>query len=133
MRKACLLSLIMVLACTSSPQSGEDKGLLEASQAAERNYQHLLAGRYNDFLNGRAGADSMPSAYREQLITAYQEFMAQQRLSHGGLLSLQVSNARRDSTLGGLMQVFLVLSYADGTQEEIVVPMVEHNGEWKMK
>jgi len=31
------------------------------------------------------------------------------------------------------MQVFLMLNYADSLHEEIVVPMVMRNGEWKMK
>ena len=31
------------------------------------------------------------------------------------------------------VQVFLNLNYADSTQEEIVVAMVERAGEWKMK
>ena len=84
------------------------------------------------FVNGRVGSDSLPQSYREQLTTACKQFMAQQRVAHGGIASFQVSNVRVDSTQN-LVQVFLVLQYGDATQEEIVVPMVMYDGEWKMK
>lgn len=104
----------------------------QASEAALANYEQLLAGHYEQFLDGRAGTDCLPDSYREQLLTAYKQFMAGQRQEHGGLKGISVRNAEMDSTLN-VMQVFLILSYADSLQEEIVVPMVTENGEWKMK
>lgn len=103
-----------------------------ASLAAEGYYRHLTAGEYEQFLQGKAGADSLPEDYREQLLTGYKQFMAGQQKSHQGIRSVQTTNARMDSTLQ-LMQVFLLLEYGDSTQEEIVVPMVEHDGRWRMK
>ena len=47
-------------------------------------------------------------------------------------MAVSAPRAQMDSTLQQ-MQVFLILQYADSTQEEIVVPMVEHNGRWQMK
>jgi len=74
----------------------------------------------------------LPDDYREQLLTGYKQFMAQQQKTHQSIRSVQTTNARMDSTLQ-LMQVFLLLEYGDSTQEEIVVPMVEHDGRWRMK
>ena len=45
---------------------------------------------------------------------------------------IEVSHAVKDSTLQ-VMQVFLILNYNDSVREQIVVPMVESDGEWKMK
>ena len=103
-----------------------------ASLAAEGYYRHLTAGEYEQFLQGKAGADSLPESYREQLLTGYKQFMAQQQTAHQGIRSVQSTNARMDSTLQ-LMQVFLLLEYGDSTQEEVVVPMVEHDGCWRMR
>ena len=103
-----------------------------ASLAAEGYYRHLVAGEYEQFLQGRVGCDSLPEDYREQLLTGYKQFMAQQQTAHQGIQSVQASNASRDTTLQ-LMQVFLLLQYGDSTQEEIVVPMVEQEGRWRMK
>ena len=103
-----------------------------ASLAAEGYYRHLAAGEYEKFLEGRVGADSLPEDYREQLITGYKQFMAQQQTSHQGIGAIETTNALMDTTMQQ-MQVFLLLHYGDSTEEEIVVPMVEVKGRRQMK
>ena len=105
----------------------------QAALAAEGYYRHLLAGEYDHFLEGRVGADSLPEDYREQLLTGYRQFMAQQQAKHGGITAVSVSNVRTDS-LDGYTSVFLLICFGDSTQEEIVVPMVDTgDGRWRMK
>ena len=70
--------------------------------------------------------------YRAQLLDCYQQFMAQQETAHRGILEVRVSNAKTD-TIQKYTNVFLVLCYGDSTNEEIVVPMVERQGSWRMK
>ena len=121
-----LLGFLGLLGCSTVTQ--EERAAL----AARGYYQHLLQGQYEEFLQGRVGADSLPEDYREQLLVGYKQFMAGQQREHRGIREVQVGNARTDSVLH-YTSVFLILCYGDSTQEEIVVPMVEHNGRWKMK
>lgn len=121
-----VIGLIGLWACSSSTPEQL------AAQAAKTYYDHLVAGRYDEFLEGRVGTDSLPAAYREQLLVSCQQFMAQQTKAHQGISDVRISNARTDS-LADYVSVFLLLCYADSLQEEIVVPMVEHNGRWCMK
>jgi len=131
MRKRRLLGplalLFFVAACGDRLSSEE-----LAALAAEGYYRHLVAGEYEKFLEGRVGADSLPDSYREQLLTGYKQFMAQQQRVHQGIVDVTVSNARTDS-LTDYTSVFLLLCYGDSTQEEIIVPMVNHNGRWRMR
>ena len=122
-----LLSVaVAVVACGDlSPEEA-------ASLAAKGYYQHLVAGEYEQFLQGKNGADALPDDYREQLLTACKQFVIQQRQAHGGISAVRVSNAVSDTTLH-YTSVFLVLQYADSVSEEIVVPMVETGGRWRMK
>ena len=104
-----------------------------ASLAAQGYYRHLIAGEYGQFLEGVAGSDSLSDEYREQLLTGYKQFVFEQRKGHKGINTVTVNNAKTDSTQQ-LVQVFLILQYADSTEEEIVVPMVEQQpGQWRMK
>jgi hypothetical protein len=103
-----------------------------AALAAKGYYTHLAVGEYEQFLEGRVGAADLPDDYREQLLAGYKQFMAGQQREHRGIREVQVGNARTDSALH-YTSVFLILCYGDSTQEEIVVPMVEHNGRWMMK
>ena len=122
-----LLAAFAVLTACSSPTPEE-----LAALAAEGYYRHLMAGEYEQFLEGRAGADSLPDDYREQLLAGYRQFMAQQQRDHQGIRDVRVTSATTD-TVAGHTNVMLVLSFGDSIDEEIVVPMVERNGKWKMK
>jgi len=123
---AFLLVLLFCMACANpSPEE-------LASMAAKGYYTHLVQGEYEAFLEGKDGADSLPDDYREQLLTSYRQFMAQQNRDHHGILDIRISNATTDTTLS-YTNVFLVLCFGDSVNEEIVVPMVERNGSWRMK
>ncbi|MBQ4380384.1 MAG: hypothetical protein II806_03800 [Bacteroidaceae bacterium] len=103
-----------------------------ASLAAKGYYDHLLRGEYQQFLEGKAGSDSLPDDYREQLLTAYKQFMAQQEKLHHGIREIRIANAKTD-TIEKYTNVFLVLCFGDSTNEEVVVPMREFEGRWRMK
>jgi len=140
--KCCgwLLGCILLLACCDRRTS------LEVAQegamvAAETYYQSLLDGQYQQFLDGRAGADSLPQGYRQQLMDAYKQFVVQQQKARRGIQKVSATHAVADTTAmpgaGGAvydrMQVFLLLCFGDSTSEEIVVPMVSRQGLWLME
>ena len=58
-----LVGLLLFL-CACSNTTPEEM----ASLAAKGYYEHLIQGEYEHFLAGKAGADSLPKAYREQLV-----------------------------------------------------------------
>ncbi|MBR1687285.1 MAG: hypothetical protein IJ710_02000 [Prevotella sp.] len=113
--------------CTAAPTAEE-----QAAEAARTYYGHLADGRYADYLSGVSGADSLPEAYREQLLVGAKQFRAQQQAAHRGIREVRVATARRDSALG-VMNAFLVLCFGDSTSEEVCVPMVERDGRWLMR
>ena len=124
---AFILAIMLLCVACGNPSPEE-----LASIAAKGYYKHLVNGEYEAFLEGKEGADSLPDDYREQLLTSYRQFMAQQNRDHHGILDIRVSNATTDTTLN-YTNVFLVLCFGDSVNEEIVVPMVERNGSWRMK
>ena len=110
-----------------------------ASLAAKGYYDHLIHGEYEQFYEGLdhrtlpdGTALSDEAAYRSQMLDNLRQFMAHQAQAHRGVPEVRVSNATTD-TVQQLTNVFLVLCFADSTNEEVVVPMVERNGAWRMK
>ena len=128
MRRILLLLMAIGLVSCGGAESPEEA----AMKAAEEYYNGLKDGDYEAFLAGRADMEGMPASFNEQLLVAYKQFVRQQKEAHVGIASFTASRAQMDSALQ-MMQVFLMVNYADSTQEEIVVPMVERQGEWKMK
>ena len=134
MRKFAVIVLLAVLTACGSATKEE-----LASLAAKGYYDHLIHGEYEQFYEGldhRTLSDgttlSTDSAYRSQMLDNLRQFMAQQEQAHRGVLEVRVSNATTD-TVQQLTNVFLVLCFADSTNEEVVVPMVERHGAWRMK
>ena len=134
MRKFAVIVLLAALAACGSATKEE-----LASLAAKGYYDHLIHGEYEQFYEGmdqRTLPDgttlSDEAVYRSQMLDNLRQFMARQAQEHRGILEVRVSNATTD-TVQQLTNVFLVLCFADSTNEEIVVPMVERHGAWRMK
>ena len=130
MRKLVYLVLLVSLAQWAACSSPTREEL--ASLAAKGYYQHLIEGDFEHFLEGRVMADSLPDDYRSQLIDGYSQFLAQQVKARGGINEVRISRAFTDSTQQ-YTSVLLMLCYGDSTSEEVIVPMVEHDGRWMMK
>ena len=128
MRKLVYLILIVIVVACSTGVSREE----QAALAAKGYYTHLVQGEYEQFVEGRFMADSLPADYRSQLIEGYKQFVAQQLETRNGIQEVSVSRAYTDS-LAGYTNVLLMLCYGDSTTEEVVVPMVERDGRWMMK
>jgi len=129
--------VIVLLAALAACGSATKEEL--ASLAAKGYYDHLIHGEYEQFYEGMdqrtlpdGTALSDEAAYRSQMLDNLRQFMARQAQEHRGVLEVRVSNATTD-TVQQLTNVFLVLCFADSTNEEIVVPMVERHGAWRMK
>ena len=128
MRKLAVIVLLTVLAACGSATKEELAGL-----AAKGYYDHLIHGEYEQFYEGMdQRALSEEPAYRSQMLDNLRQFMARQEQEHRGVLEVRVSNATTD-TVQQFTNVFLVLCFGDSTNEEIVVPMVERHGAWRMK
>ena len=131
------LGMLVMLGLVASCASPTKEEL--ASLAAKGCYDHLIHGEYEQFYEGmdqRTLPDgttlSDEAVYRSQMLDNLRQFMARQAQEHRGVLEVRVSNATTD-TVQQLTNVFLVLCFADSTNEEIVVPMVERHGAWRMK
>ena len=125
--------LVTVATLLLFTQCDEDHASEQAAmKLVEDSYTQLFAGNYEGFLSARVGADSLPADYRSELLISYKHYKAQQESVHGGILGFNANRVVID-TAGHTAQVFLFINYADSLKEEIVVPLVENDGEWKMK
>lgn len=122
------LCAALFMACSSvTPEE-------QAAKAAKSYYDLLVDGQVETFLEGKVGSNSLPNDYMEQLVKAHRQYLSDIKEKHGGLREVLVSPnvAHCDSSLH-LTYAFLLLCYGDSAQEEVTVPMVEVDGEWRMK
>ena len=103
-----------------------------AEIAAKGYYDLLLEGKYQEFVAGYQQRNRIPKGYQEQLLLNAQMFVEQQKEDHKGMKSVDIISAKAD-TAHHVADVFLSLAYGDSTKEQIVVPMVQVDGDWKMR
>ena len=131
MKKVISFIILSILIISGCSKKGPDQGEL-AAIAAKGYYDLLLENKYSEFVNGMNQPDSIPAGYREQLETNAKMFVYQQKEEHRGISNVKIADAKVDTARHTAM-AFLVLDYGDKTSEEIVVPMIEVKGKWKMQ
>ena len=103
-----------------------------AGIAATGYYALLLEGKYEEYVAGFNQPYRIPKGYHDQLLLNAQMYVEQQQEEHKGMAKVDVLNAKAD-TARHVADVFLQVAFGDSTKEQIVVPMVEVKGEWKMR
>ena len=122
------IACMAVLALTLLACSGNEHRRVR--RAAERCYEYLLDGRYDRFVDEIAYADSMSDDYRAQMVDLVEEFASSQRVLHGEMVGVE---AVGDTIIDDAAHVYLQLSFADSTSEEVGLPMVKVGKRWKMQ
>ena len=126
LRFTIVVSLMMMAACSG----GISREQRRVRNAAERCYEYLQEEKYEKFVGQIAYADSMSEDYRAQMVDLIKEFAATEKQRHGKLTDIRVTG---DTIIGEQAHVYLQVSYADSTSEEIGVPMVKVGKKWKMQ
>ena len=125
------MMLGMGLGLAACKEKGPDPGYF-AGIAAKGYYDLLLEGKYQEYVDGYHQPNRIPKGYYEQLVLNAQMFAEQQQEEHKGMKRIDILNAKAD-TARHVADVFLQVVYGDSSKEQIVVPMVEIGGKWKMK
>ena len=103
-----------------------------AAITAKGYYDQLLKGNVADFVGGTYHAYPIPKVLHEQLIANAKMFVGVQDSLHQGIKKIDIVDSKID-TFSHTDNAFLKFFYGDGTEETILVPMVEHHGKWMMR
>jgi len=125
-----LLVGLIVLILPSCHNDGLNRQQRRARRAAERCYEYLQDKKFNRFVGEIAYAEQMSPEYRQQMEDLIEENTIRNIEEHGKLLSAE---AVGDSITGDLAHIYLQLTYADSTSEEVGLPMICIEGDWKMQ
>ena len=126
MTRAALL--VALLAAMMNACSGDEHSRVR--RAAEKSYEYLQKGKYDKFVGEIAYADSMSEDYRAQMVDLVHEYTANLKLQHGDFTEITAVN---DTIVGDQAHVYLQITFADSTSEEVGVPMVKVDKKWKMQ
>ena len=129
--KKILTLIVALLALAACKQEGPDPAEV-AGQAARTYYEYLVKGNCEAYVDGFYQPDSLPASYRSQLIDAARMLVAQQQDERQGMKAVAVASAQAD-TVKRAAQVLLTMTYGDGSEEQIAVPLVYVNHLWYLR
>lgn len=130
--KKSILFLVFLVALGSCKKTEESDAGQLAAVAAKGYYDLLLEGKYQKFVAGVIQQGKIPQGYHDQQVLNAQMFMEQQQKDHKGISRVDILHANADTT-HHVANVFLSFVYGDSTKEQVVIPMVEIHGEWRMR
>lgn len=120
----------LLISCNGNKPERDYHGEMRA--AADKYYTLLMDGRYEDFVDGLYTPDSLPADYRSQLVDAVAQYRINETQRRGGLEGFQVvGDSLGPDSCSGFVTIQLL--FGDKSTEEILLPLVDDQGVWKMK
>ena len=132
MRYIIVCLFLFILSFVSCRNAEGPKPDEMVARAAKIYYEYLREGKYEAYVDGFYRPDSIPASYREQLIASAKQYVWQLKEDHKGLAAVDIAGGKAD-TAKHMGHAFLVLCFKDSVREEIVVPMVLHDGNWMLR
>ena len=101
------------------------------AQQAEAYYAMLLQGKYEDFVRGTYGCDSLPEDYLSQRVDLLAQHVRVEQRRRGGYVRFKAVSDKLLSDSTHL--VYMDVLFGDSTHEQIVCPLLRHNDRWVMR
>lgn len=127
----CLVCLSMALVGCSHKSSDEKDGELTETEAL-RLYELAARGNFSGSVNAMESCDSTTDAYREQMELRLKHHYTQILKERGGYESASVTHIDLYAD-GRMANVFLQVTYADSTWEEVLFPLVFDGEHWRIQ
>lgn len=127
----CLVCLSMAVAGCSHKSTDEDCGELTEMEAL-RLYELAAKGDFAGSVAAMESCDSTTDTYRKQMELRLKHHYTQMLKERGGYESASVTRMEMH-TNGRMANVFLQVTYADSTSEEVLFPLVFDGEHWRIQ
>lgn len=133
-RVACAAAFLAGLAACSGAKAEEEPDphvLLEVD--VEAMYDTYIRGDYAAYVSQMESLDDKPESYRKQMADLMKQRHRQQEEDHnGGPAACHVKDLKINHE-GRYCEAYIVVTYKDSTEEEILLPLVFKNEKWRLK
>lgn len=131
-RLSTIILPVAVAVATMLVYSCGKKEEQEIGKLAVGYVESLYGGDFNGAVNHTAGADEASRQYREHLALLYQNVVDSNLVAHGALTKTECYRVKEDKE-HHYADVYVRLTFADSTRQDILLPMEEHSGQWMVK
>ena len=128
-----IVCLLLVQSCHSDDKTS-DAGAPQLPTHEEicACYGLYLQGDYAGYVAAMQSCDGKTPAYRKQMVHLLKQHAKLSADRNGKVLSVRVNRIEPHDG-GRMLNVFLITQYEDGTNEEILLPMVYDGSRWRLQ
>ncbi len=131
-----ILLLMTIASLTSchkgSTETSSDATEEQADSAAVRFYRMRILGDFDSYVANMHSCNNMPQEYKQRIIIMLRQHQKDVEKNKQGAIDVKVMRSEMYDD-GKMANVFLNITYKDGTNEEILFPVVYDGKEWKIQ
>ncbi len=130
------LLTLLVLLLTGCKKGGDTAGKTaddaSADSAAVTFYQMRANGRYEEYIDAMESCDKMPSDYKQRTLTMLRHHDRYIKEEKNGVKEVKALRSETHDN-GRMANVFLKVTYGDGSAEEVLFPVVYDGKRWRVQ
>lgn len=129
----CILMLMLAASCSNTMK--DDPLLVKAPEEkkVEKLYAPFQEGNYEEFVDNMLSVREKSAGYREQMVHMMKQHAAKEIELHQGLNSMKVLRVEQSPQNRLYAEAYLQMYYADGTTEQVCIPLIYQDGRWWLK
>lgn len=131
-----LVGLIIMTASTIGCRKHvevEDHTIVEeVDSAAIRYYKLRSAGQYKDYVNAMQSCDGMTEAYKNNTVLLLEHHQTEVNKERKGVKDVTIVRSEMHNN-DKMANVFLSVSFNDGSTEEVMLPLVHDGKQWRIQ
>ena len=131
-RSPLFVLLLSFLLAACSP-GGKGEGLQPPTADEVMAYYELYrCGNYSDYVKAMQSCDDKPADFCKQMADALKQHAARIKAEKGGAVSAEFLRTEMHAEHSAA-DAYLSVTYGDSTKEEIILPLVFWQDQWRLK
>ena len=128
-----LLLTIVPSAChKTSNEAVHDQGAVGADSMAIICYKMQANGQFDEYVNAMLSCDGTTPDYKQRMVVMLHQHQKQINEEKKGVKDVSLLRTEMHNN-NKMANVFLSVSYKDGSNEEVMLPMVYDGKQWRMQ
>ena len=123
----CLLCAVGISMCSCS-----DQELQPPSKAAVKDMPYLVDGKYDEYISEMVSCDSASAAYKQNMKVMLKQMVVSKFQGEGAVKEIHYVRQQGGNDEQAVM-VFLQLTYANGSTESMMLPLLWADGRWRLR
>ena len=132
-KRSPLLVLLLSYLLTACSPGGKGEGLQPPTADEVMAYYELYrSGNYADYVKAMQSCDDKPADFCKQMADALKQHATRIKAEKGGAVSAEFLRTELHAEHSAA-DAYLSVTYGDSTKEEIILPLVFWQDQWRLK